>query len=180
MKRTLAIVGVIGVAGVIGTFATHSFAGGRQCGWRGGPHAGSAMGSHHAGGFGHAQRMMGLMHQLDLTQQQKDRVRAVMKSRVGDGVDLMWSIAQAREELKRACCGPDADEKAVRSTAGRLGDAIGDAAVFKMKLHQEIKEVLTPQQVERFKELCALEYGKKGHRKAHGDSRHTVEPEQSR
>ena len=70
-----------------------------------------------------------------------------------------------------------ADEKSVRSTAGRLGDAIGDAAVFKMKLRQEIKAVLTPEQVERFKGLCALEHGKKGHRKAHGDSRHTVEVE---
>ena len=116
------------------------------------------------------ERLRSRRAELDLTQAQRNQIRERSKSRMSQLVDVMWPLAEAHHELKRLTHSPDADETSIRDAADSLGDAIAEVAVFKSKVHQDIREVLTPEQMEQFKELCSR-HPRKGRHGRHHTSR---------
>ncbi len=164
MKPTLVMIGVLAVVLIGGMFVTRSFAGGGHCGkhWEkrcgGAAHRGCGFGRDGQAGFSHHDKMIAMILRLDLSDEQSQKVRGILKSHMNERIDAMWQKAEARRALKgiyHGEPGEEQDEQAVRRAADRLGDAIAQAAVLKAKLRREIHRVLTPEQRERAKALKA-------------------------
>ena len=156
MSRTFLILGVVATVGVIGMLTTHALARGdsSHCKWRNGSGDQGLCGAN-GGGLNHGNKLMRLAFELDLSQDQRDQIRDRLKSHMGPLVDAKWNLAEARHELGQTIHGQNVDEKAIRDSASKLGDAIGELAVLKSKTYQSIRTVLTPDQAERFKKLCS-------------------------
>ena len=170
MKTTIVICTLLAVVLGIGMFTKHAFACPHHRDKHSDRHSGPGwMQSRHTDcGFSHGKKLMYLATQLDLTEEQSDRVRGIIKSHMSQSIDVMWPMVQARRELKQLMHEEQPDENAIRDAATRMGNAITEATVLKSQLHQQIRETLTPEQLEQLKELRHHHRSKcgKGHQDA--------------
>ena len=106
------------------------------------------------GGPGGRGGMFGLpMRGLDLTDAQRDRVRAIMESHRDQQKAIGDRMQAAREALRAAIEAETTDEPAIRAAAADIGAIEADAAVLQAKIHGEVFGLLTPEQVKKAKEL---------------------------
>jgi periplasmic protein CpxP/Spy len=159
MRRSFAaMVGVAAVAAVVTTGYVQAQDGAaaparherRGPGGPGGP--GGFFGRGGPGGFGGA---MGLLRQLDLTEEQRAQVRQVMDSH-RDALKAIGDRLQAAHRAENdAVSAAQFDEQLVRTKAADLAAVMADAAVLHAKVHSEVFAVLTPEQQAKAAELKA-------------------------
>jgi Spy/CpxP family protein refolding chaperone len=99
-----------------------------------------------SGQFG---RLLALRSELDLTAEQRNKIRAILKSHKSDIASALQPVAEKRRTLREATLAESANEAAIRVAADELGKAIGDAAVMGSQIKQEVRAVLTPEQREK-------------------------------
>lgn len=99
-----------------------------------------------SGQFG---RLLALRSELDATAEQRDKIRAILKSHKAEIASALRPVAEKRRALREATLAENANEATIRAAADELGKAIGDAAVVGSKIKAEVREVLTPEQRER-------------------------------
>ena len=82
---------------------------------------------------------------LDLTEAQREQVRAIMQTHRDAGRALLQRAAAAAEGLQKATT-TAIDEGAAAQHGQALGGTIADAAVLRARIRQEVFAILTPEQ----------------------------------
>jgi len=90
---------------------------------------------------------------LDLTDAQREQVRAVMESHRDEQKAVGDRMMAARKALDDAIAADTIDEAAIRAKALELGAVEADAAVMRAKVRAAVFALLTPEQVKKAKEL---------------------------
>lgn len=121
--------------------------------------AGLLAGRLSAGAFprGHADfapRIFGrIARALDLSDDQKSRIKEILKAHAAEIEAQMKSSAAARRALHQAVLDQPSDESAIRAAALELGQVQGDNAVLFAKIRTEIQPVLTDGQRAKIQQL---------------------------
>lgn len=82
---------------------------------------------------------------LDLTDAQREQVRAIMQAHRDEGRALMQRAQTAADALQKATSGT-IDEGAAAQQGQALGGAIADAAILRARVRSEVFAILTPEQ----------------------------------
>jgi Spy/CpxP family protein refolding chaperone len=91
-------------------------------------------------------RLLVLKSKMDVTDEQREKIVAIVKGHRQDIAVVAKPIVDKRRVLRDAVLADTPDEKAVRAAAADLGKAIGEAAVLAAKIKGEAGPVLTPDQ----------------------------------
>lgn len=86
---------------------------------------------------------------LDLTDDQKGRIKQVLKPHATEIETQMKASAAARRAMHEAVLAQPIDEEAIRARAAELGRVHGDGAVLFARIRSEIEPILTPEQVQK-------------------------------
>jgi Spy/CpxP family protein refolding chaperone len=97
-------------------------------------------------------RSMRMLRELDLSDEQRQQVRALFEEVERTGVPER--LREARESLHEAI-ESGADESTLRQQASALGEVEGDAAVEIARVRSRIQEILTPEQKQELEQLKA-------------------------
>ena len=153
--RTKVLVGGVGLVlaavAVVATHAVHAAEAQRGGG------RGAAMGGPRGGGPVGA--LLLPLRRLDLSDEQRDRVRtAIGESREAARTNIGETRA-AREALAEATASATVDEDRIRSLAAELGRLAGDAAVRRAQVYAAVWQILTPEQQALAEEIRAEREG---------------------
>jgi Spy/CpxP family protein refolding chaperone len=144
-RRRLAIGAAVGlIAGALGVVAVQA---------QPGPPPGRGPWGRHMGGPP-AGRLGFALGQLDLTEAQREQIRAIHQTHRQETQAAGQQVTAARQALDQAVAS-GADEGAIRGAAAKLGEAIAEASVLRAKVHAEVLQVLTPEQQAKARELRA-------------------------
>ncbi len=102
---------------------------------------------------GHVGRLLVLRSDLDITDEQKEKVSALVKSRLDEIVPIAKTVIDKRRALREAVLKEPVDEKAIRSAALDLTKSIGDASVLASRVIAEARPVLTAKQVKLIRDF---------------------------
>jgi Spy/CpxP family protein refolding chaperone len=106
---------------------------------------------------GHIGRWMVLRSELNVTDEQKDKIKATIKPRKPEIAKAAKGVWEKRTALVDAVLADQPNEEAIRHAADDLGKAIGDAAVLASKVAGDVRPVLTTEQrekLQKFREDC--------------------------
>jgi protein CpxP len=90
---------------------------------------------------------------LDLTDAQREQVKAIMESHRDEQKAIGDRMQAARKALHESIAADTFDEAAVRAKAAEIGAIEADAAVLQARIKSEVFAILTPEQVKKAKEL---------------------------
>lgn len=102
-------------------------------------------------GFGHG--IGRALADLDLTEDQKSQVKAILKDEGPHVEPLVDDLLRARKELSEAVHAGEFDEKAVRAAAAGQARAQAELAVARARVVSRFRAVLTPEQQDRLDAL---------------------------
>jgi len=102
----------------------------------------------------HGRILQRIARKLNLTDDQKTQVKAVLSADRGTLAALLGQLHDARKNLRAAIHAGEANETAVRAAAARVAVAEADLAVERMKLYGKIAPILTDEQR---RQIAALE-----------------------
>jgi Spy/CpxP family protein refolding chaperone len=148
------------VAGGIAAAGVHAAPPGTGCGY--GPGA-TGMGPHGMGfggpGMGHGPHRMEpearIEHMadiLDLTKEQRDKVRAIVDKSTPQTCELRDKMTDNRKQLHTLMQQGNAKEADVRKLADAQGKLLADMIVQRTKVRNEINAVLSPEQREKLQQ----------------------------
>ena len=103
--------------------------------------------------MGHMYRMNLLFDELGITGDQRLAFKKLFKEHRKDIQPLAESVMAKGRALRELILAEAPDQGAIRQASADLGNAIADAAVQASALAKEARAILTPEQVERFKEM---------------------------
>jgi Spy/CpxP family protein refolding chaperone len=92
---------------------------------------------------------------LDLTDDQKSQIKAILKTHASEIETQMKASAEARRAVHEAVLAQPVDEAAIRAAAQRLGEIHADGAVLFAKIRTEVQPLLTEEQrgkIQKFRE----------------------------
>jgi protein CpxP len=95
------------------------------------------------------------LRQLDLTDAQREQVKAIFDSHKDEFAAIGERLKAARKAQLAAIETQPVDEPTIRAKSADLGAVEADAAVLRAKVHGAIFQVLTPEQQEKAKALQA-------------------------
>ncbi len=151
MKRSIfAAVGAVAVAGLM-ALADPAAAHGGFGGGRGG-------GKLFASSF----QLAYIARQLDMTAEQKTQVREVLDDARPEADRLADAMIANRAAMKAFRKNETFSEAEIRAIADQQGSLVADMMVLHARVHSQIKDILSPEQLERFEKM----------RKRHGGKRH--------
>jgi protein CpxP len=108
-------------------------------------------GPHGEPGPGEMMRM--LADRLDMTEEQRDQVKALHQQHRQAMEAQRDQMREAQRELADQMHAATFDEGAIRNAAATVAALKADLAVAKAALHQEVRALLTPEQLEQFNEM---------------------------
>jgi len=139
-KRNLIIAsilaGTIGVAGAVQAFGSHD--GGDRCNYKG-EHRGD--------------RMMYIMKELDLSDEQRQSVREIKKQNREQMKNNREQMMEIRKELREASSADNYDAAKVRELADKKAKLMADMTVKRVEIMQRIRSELTPEQQREFAKM---------------------------
>ena len=92
-----------------------------------------------------------IVRELDLTDEQRERMRALRNQ---GSRDTFERVSNARRALNEAV-ESGADEGTIRQLAFQYGEAEGDAAIERSRMHAQFLAILTPEQRQQYETLKA-------------------------
>ena len=96
---------------------------------------------------------------LDLSDSQRDQIKAVLRQHQDGIVAQIHATRQARQDLRQAISASPFDENVIRAAATRLGQVEGDGAVLRAQIRVEILPILNDEQKQKLEAF---------HDRAHG------------
>ena len=102
---------------------------------------------------GDGPRMERIFERLDLTDEQREQVRGVLDGHSEATAAEREELRTRREALMELVRAPEIDEAAIRAAAGEVAAIKTDLLVARAALHQELRQLLTPEQIEQLEEL---------------------------
>jgi Spy/CpxP family protein refolding chaperone len=94
-------------------------------------------------------RMLVLKSELNITDEQKEKIVEVVKARKGELIPGVKTVMVKKRALREAVLADSPNEKAIRTAAADLGKSIGDVAVLASKVVGEARPILTEKQIKR-------------------------------
>jgi len=111
-------------------------------------------GSGRDGGWkGHGQEGDRLAKALDLSKEQTEQVKAIFLKHRDATAPLRKEMVSERRELRKLIQSDKPDEAAIREQVKKIAATDGDLAVRRAKMSQEVRTVLTPEQIQKFRAL---------------------------
>ncbi len=95
------------------------------------------------------------LRQLDLSEGQREQVRAVMSTHQAAFKEIGERLRTARQGLREAIGADALDEAAIRARSAEVAAVEADAAVLRAKVRQDVFSILTAEQQAKAKELRA-------------------------
>jgi Spy/CpxP family protein refolding chaperone len=138
MTKKRWILAVVLVALVVVVFSMVSYAGRPFPGWM---------------AMGHMYRMNMLFDELGITGDQRVALKKLFKEHRKDIQPLSEGVMIKGRALRELILAGTPDQAAIRQASAELGNAIADAAVQASVLAKEARSILTPEQLEQFKEM---------------------------
>lgn len=92
---------------------------------------------------------------LDLTDAQREQVRAIVSAREADFKALGERLRTAREAERAAVTRVPVDENEIRARVTELAAVQADFAILRARIHEQVQQVLTPEQQAKAKTLQA-------------------------
>jgi len=121
---------------------------------RGGNGGGRCAGEGRDGGWkGHGQEGDRLAKALDLSKEQSEQVKAIFLKHRDATAPLRREMVSERRELRKLIQSDKLDEAAIREQVKKIAATDGDLAVRRARLSQEVRTVLTPEQIRKFRAL---------------------------
>jgi len=115
-----------------------------------------------------AQHMFGRVSRaLDLTDDQKSKIKDVLRSHADEIKTQMQASASARRVLHEAVMAQPTDEGAIRAAAAQVGQTQGDGALLFARIRTEVDPILTPEQKQK---IQSFQSRLRGHADAAGQS----------
>ena len=114
---------------------------------------GQGPGMHRMDMEGHGMRghgMRGMMRELNLTEAQQDQIFKIHHDAEPAFREQMKKVRAARQELHKLALGDRYDEAAVRRAADAQAKAMSDLAVMHVQTARKVRELLTPEQRQKF------------------------------
>jgi len=111
----------------------------------------------------HFQRAWELRSKLNLTEEQKAKIRSTVAAQKEEIISLFRKVAERRQALRDAVLAEMPSEESIRAAADELGKAIGDAAVKASQIAGDLRKNLTSEQLEKirkFREKQRAEFDK--------------------
>lgn len=101
---------------------------------------------------------------LNLTDAQREQVRTLIQGRRDEGRALMERARAAMEGMQKATAGTAIDEAAAIERGQALGTVVGEAAVLRARLRNDVLGILTPEQQAEARAMVAdrMERQRKG------------------
>jgi len=103
--------------------------------------------------LGHMYRLNLLSEELGLTGDQRAALKDLVKNHRQEIQPLVKTVIAKKRALQELALGENPDPAAIRQASTDLGNAIADAAVLGSELAQKAKSILTPEQLNRFREM---------------------------
>ena len=141
MFRHLALVGVL-VGGLATAGAASAPHDGPAAAWLKGRAANTPLGRLITGSIG---RWMVMRSELNLTEEQRSRVREVLVSHRAQIAETLKTVHTKRAALRDAVLQGQSEDQ-IRAAAAQLGNVIADTAVKAAKLRNEVAPILTEDQ----------------------------------
>jgi Spy/CpxP family protein refolding chaperone len=107
--------------------------------------ANTPLGKHVSGTIG---RLLVLRSELEVTPEQRSRIRATLLEYRPEIVEVAQGVVQTRRALDETVRAEQVDERAIRTAAAELGSALGDASIVRAKIVGELRGVLNEDQIE--------------------------------
>jgi len=121
---------------------------------RGGDGGGRCACSEREGGWkGHGLRGHRLEKALGLSREQEEQVHAIFLKHKDEIAPLRKEMVSERWELRNLIRSDKTDEAALREQTKKLAATGGDLAVRRAKVFQEVRAVLTPEQIQKFRAM---------------------------
>ncbi len=123
---------------------------------------------------GHGRQGHRLVKELGLSNDQKEQIKAVFRKHRDEIAPLRKEMVSERRELRTMIQSDKPDEAALREQAKKIAATGGNLAVRRAKMFQEVRAVLTPEQVQEFRALQKkrdrridgmMNHGREGHSK---------------
>ena len=162
MKRAGLIIGAIATAGIV-TVTVTSIAAASGGGPRFGGHGGFG-----GPAFGAPQMAERMIRFLDLEGEQRDEVRRIVDEAQPELRELGDAMRDSRQEIRELAEADVLDAGALRAAADEQGDLIADMIVVGVGALNDVRAVLTPEQLEELESrLDDFEdrRGRRGHRR---------------
>jgi protein CpxP len=102
---------------------------------------------------GRGQILQRIAKKLNLTDDQKSQIKAVLVADKDPLKTLLGQLHDARKNLRAAIRASDANEAAVRAASARVAGVEADLAVERMKLYGKIAPILTDEQRRKITDL---------------------------
>ncbi|MFV8836687.1 Spy/CpxP family protein refolding chaperone [Aquisalimonas sp.] len=174
---TVGIVGAQGMQGMMGGGMHGSGQGGmmHDCPMMGGG-SGGMQGMMRGGMHGGGQGGMGMMQGLELDDDQREQLRERRSEHRHQQFGRMAEMMDLREEMHALMHGDRPDPDAVRELHGRMADLHGDMMADRIRLQNDMQDMLTDEQREQMRERMQQQRGGMGgergddgyHRRHHG------------
>ena len=121
---------------------------------RGGDRDGGCACSGPDGGWqGRGQQGDRLAKALDLSKEQKEQVTAIFRKHRDEIAPLRKEMVSGRRELRDLIQSDKLDEAALREQVKKIAVTDGDLAVRRARMSREMRAVLTPEQIRKFRAL---------------------------
>jgi Spy/CpxP family protein refolding chaperone len=99
---------------------------------------------------------------LDLTETQREQVKAAMESHKAEFEAQATKMQAARQALDAVVTADTLDEAAIRQKSADVAVVEADGAVLRAKVHTEVWALLTPEQQQKAKTLQAQRESRRG------------------
>jgi periplasmic protein CpxP/Spy len=148
MKKTIRIITVLAGIASATAFGSH-FAqadqGKRCC-------DGCAQQRHHGHDF-KSQRLEKMSAKLGLSEQQKVQMKATLEQNREQAKPIFEKLMTEKRALRTLVQADKTDEAAIRTQAAKLATVEGDMAIHRAHMAKQIRAILTPEQLEKFKAM---------------------------
>jgi Spy/CpxP family protein refolding chaperone len=136
--------------------------------------AGCACPERGGGWKGHGHRGHRLAKALGLSKEQEEQVKAIFRKHRGEIAPLRKEMVSERRELRKLIQSDKPDEAAIREQVKKIAATGGDLAVRWAKVAQEVRTVLTPEQIRKFRDLQEKRDRRIDRRMNRGEERHST------
>jgi len=154
----LAVAGLVAGAGVVGVAQAVDGRGGGPGGGRG-----PSWAMHGGGGMG---SLRGLMHDLDLTDEQRTQLRTIARSGWEQSAARRTELDSLRKQIEATVIANGFNEAEVRGLIEARSALLTESMVDVVRAMAEMRSVLTPEQQELFDERRAEAESRRSERKA--------------
>ena len=149
MRKEFAALAILTAVAVGGTVVS-----GNAWADRGGDRGGRCACSERDGGWkGHGHPGHRLAKALGLSKEQTEQVKTIFRKHRDEIAPLRKEMVSERRELRNLIQSDKPDEAVLREQVKKIAATSGDLAVRRAKMSQEVRTVLTPEQIQKFRAL---------------------------